>query len=403
MGKTDQKKVLTAKMLGSFSLTWGNVQLADGKQRESQFSLLMQLVLHNRESGVNRNLIKTVLFEERDLEDVSHALRNVLYNAKQKLKRAGLPEADYFLQEKGVLFWNEKAIPVREDAQEFENAYQAALSEPDLENRLRKLIDACHLYSGSFLAGLDTVVWASQEAKRYRDIFRNCMNAAAALRRGGHRYKVMYDLSLYATNVNPFAEWEVLTMEALIGLGRYDEAQQFYDTVIDRYIAEFGTRSSEYVRDITNKLGEQLVYENESIEDIQDKLKDDNREGGHGYYCPFPVFQELYRTVERVMSRSGDNIFLMLCTIVDSKGNPMRDGPKLTELSERLGQAVVRSVRHSDTVTKYGKGQYLVLLFNTNRENCSIVQNRINSHFLTGRQRTGVSYTVNNVILKDLN
>ena len=115
-----------------------------------------------------------------------------------------------------------------------------------------------------------------------------------------------------------------------------------------------------------------------------------------------PAFLEIYRTIERAMERSGEFIFLMLCTIVDGKGNPMKEGPKLTELSERLEEALIRSVRHSDTITKYGSGQYLILLFNTTRGNCGIIQKRINDNFLIGRQRTGIDYSVSSVILPKL-
>lgn len=76
----------------------------------------------------------------------------------------------------------------------------------------------------------------------------------------------------------------------------------------------------------------------------------------------------------------------------------MREGAKLEELSQRLGDAICHSVRQSDAINKYGKGQYLVLLVNTTRENCSIVQRRINQNFIVGRQRTGVQYHVNSVV-----
>ena len=100
-----------------------------------------------------------------------------------------------------------------------------------------------------------------------------------------------------------------------------------------------------------------------------------------------------------MMERHGDQVFLMLCTVVDSKKNPMKDGPKLEELSDRLLESIVKSVRRSDTVTKYGKGQYLVLLANTTRENCDIVQRRIDRNFRVGRQRTGIEYFTNSAII----
>lgn len=118
-----------------------------------------------------------------------------------------------------------------------------------------------------------------------------------------------------------------------------------------------------------------------------------------GYYCSLPVFQEIYRMTERMMERSGEKIFLMLCTILDSKGNPMREGVRLEELSERLRNTIIQCVRHTDTVTRYGNGQYLVLLINTTEEDCSVVSDRITSHFIREGQRTRLGYSVSNIIV----
>jgi GGDEF domain-containing protein len=110
------------------------------------------------------------------------------------------------------------------------------------------------------------------------------------------------------------------------------------------------------------------------------------------------VFQGIYQMVCRMMRRGGQSAYLMLCTVVDSKGNPMKDGVLLDELSQRLGDAIRNSVRQSDAINRYGKGQYLLLLVNATRENCGIVQKRINQNFLVGRQRTGIQYYVNSVV-----
>ena len=91
-------------------------------------------------------------------------------------------------------------------------------------------------------------------------------------------------------------------------------------------------------------------------------------------------------------------MYLMLCTLVDGKGNPIQEGPILEELSRRMEEAICRSVRRGDAVSRYGRGQYLVLLMNTTRENCTVVQRRINYHFIVGRQRTRIEYYVNSIV-----
>ena len=46
---------------------------------------------------------------------------------------------------------------------------------------------------------------------------------------------------------------------------------------------------------------------------------------------------------------------------------------------------------------QYGKGQFLALLVNTTRENCGVVQKRINDRFVIGRQRSRIEYYVSSV------
>lgn len=187
-------------------------------------------------------------------------------------------------------------------------------------------------------------------------------------------------------------------MEALVGMGRYDEASNLYSKTVDVYFEERGLKPSKRLLEMLNNLGEQVEHQYDVLDNIQNSLNEDRESVKGGYLCSFPVFQGIYRMVYRMMERGGQSVYLMLCTIVDSKGNPMRDGEKLDELSGRLGDAICHSIRHGDAVNRYGKGQYLVLLVNITRENCEIVSKRINRNFLTGRQRTGVQYTVNRVV-----
>ena len=87
------KGILKVQMFGSFSLIWNGMQIAGGpKARESQFAYLMQLLLHYREKGVSRNCLEEALFGEREVGNVHHSLRSVLYNARKKLRKEVLQD-----------------------------------------------------------------------------------------------------------------------------------------------------------------------------------------------------------------------------------------------------------------------------------------------------------------------
>ena len=388
---------LQVQMLGGFSVVWKGVAIAGGaKVRESQFVYLLQLLLHHRREGVSRSRLEETLFGDREIDDISHALRSVIYNARKRLLRAGLPKADYIRQKNGMFYWAGE-VPVEEDAKHFEElCYQAreARAAEDSQKCLEILLEACYCYSGEFLPQQIGMVWAAQEARRYQAMFFACVEEAAALLQLQEDWPRMRELGLYASKVSPFADWEVITMEALVAMGQLGEARKLYDDTVDLYMREQGVHPSER---LLEKLGAQLHHRFAVLDSIQSEMTDNDREEG-GYLCSYPVFQGIYHMIARIMERGGQSVYLMLCTVVDSKGNPMTEGTMLEELSQRLEEAICQSVRHGDAVTRYGRGQYLVLLVNTTRENCTIVQKRIDYRFLVGRQRTGVQYYVNSVV-----
>ena len=398
MTSNPEEPCLQVQMLGGFSLSWGGKLVAGStKSSESQFNYLMQILLHHGENGVSRDMLERVLFEDRDIQDIHHAARSVIYNAKRKLRAAGLPDVNYIEQRKGICYWNPQ-VPVKEDAAEFERLYRQAEEASDREEKVKLYMEACHLYTGEFLPQQTGVVWVAQEAKRYRALFCSCVERAVRQLRLTQDFPQMEELGIYATAINPLSDWETVTMEALVAMGRYEDARRLYDDTVDLYFQEQGLRPSSRMMELFEKLGTQMEHQYDALDDIQRKLSEGGGNAYGGYLCTYPVFQGVYRMVERMMERGGQSVYLMLCMVVDSKGNPMKEGSVLGELTHRLGEAIQQSVRHSDSVCRYGKGQYLVLLVNTTRENCGVIQRRINYHFIVRRQRTGIQYYVNSVV-----
>jgi len=146
------------------------------------------------------------------------------------------------------------------------------------------------------------------------------------------------------------------------------------------------------------KLGNQMQHSYAVLDQIQHNLKEQSEDVTGGYQCSYPVFRGIYHMVSRLMERGGQSVYIMLCSLVDGKGNPMKEGERLEEMSVRLSNAIKASVRHGDIINQYGSGQFLILLINTTREDCDIIEDRINRRFIIGRQRTGVEYHVNSVI-----
>lgn len=391
----ETQDVLIVRTLGDFTMTWNGRQIGAGvKAKDSQFTRLMEILLHNRGEGVERNRLEELVFRESNSDDLHHMFRSVIYNTKKKLASEGLPKSDYIIYENGSYFWTSD-IPVIEDANVFEEMCAAADAESDPGLKAQKYKDAILYYGGDFLPNQTSLIWVIRESRRYRDMFGDCMEKAVELMRESRDFRSMEEIGRHATMINPLAEWEFVTMEALIAMEHYEEARLLYERTVDYYMKELGARPSGDMLKMLDRLGGRLDYRFSLIDEVQNRLSGSRERESGGFFCTYPVFQGIYRFMERVMDRSGQAAFLMLCTILDGSGKPMKEGAVLTRLAERLKESISVSIRRSDVACRYGKGQFLVLLLNTTVENCEIVEKRINKAFSSEGQRTKVSYHVN--------
>ena len=389
--------VLYVKMLGGFSMSYNGKTIAgSSKSSISQNNALLQILIHSREKGVTRDRLEELLFGDREVDNAHHSLRSVIYNAKKYLEKAGLPRVNYIISEKDAFYWTNE-IEVVEDAYEFEKLYMKAGEETDPRRRLESYLKASYEYGGEFLPMQTNNVWAVRESMRYEKIFAECVENAGRILREFEDYERMKELGQYASVIAPLSDWESLTMEALVRMRKYDDAIRLYEHTVNYYLDELGIHPSGKIVEWFEHLGKGITHQHSVLEEIQKDLNGNDSESSGGFLCIYPVFQGIYRSNRRLLDRMGTSSYLMLCTILDGKGNPMKEGTVLDRLSERLIESARTSVRRGDTLCSYGKGQCLILLVNTSREDCSIVQQRINKSFIVGRQRISIKYDISSV------
>ena len=63
-------------------------------------------------------------------------------------------------------------IPVVSDTDRMRELSRQAALEPDPERKLGYLLDACRVYTGSFLKMQSGILWVSEEQRRWRAVFR---------------------------------------------------------------------------------------------------------------------------------------------------------------------------------------------------------------------------------------
>ena len=419
---------IKVQMFGNFRMDYNGAPfVADKMHKESQFNRLMQAMMHYSTSGIAKDKLEEIVIGERDIDAPHTALRVIVYKTKQKLSQLGLPGKDLIYLEGGIYYWTPD-IEIDEDAARFEQYFReteeldkqlleihqsinnadgndtdggaAADKASEIENRKLELyMKAFYLYKGEFLAPYTGETWIAQEARRYHGMFVKCVNEAAGILRRKKSFKELEKFGTYAVKADPFNEWETLVMEAMVETRRYDEASKYYSEVVDYYLKECGIYPSASLMEILERYSNQMNHTYEILENIQEGMNEHNEEGNKGgYFCSYPVFRGIYQSSARIMKRTTVSVYLMLCTLVDKDGKQIQSEMEMNKYSRQLKECIGVSIRKSDIYAKYGKLQFLILLVGTNRENCEIVQMRINRQFKRQHPRASVKYHVNSVI-----
>ena len=98
---------------------------------------------------------------------------------------------------------------------------------------------------------------------------------------------------------------------------RYREALSNFENVTEMFFKELGLKPSDNLIRMYQKISEHIPDSQDDIDSIKEYLSDDvNGEGA--YYCNYLTFVESYRFVMRIIERSGQSVYLMLCSLPDA-------------------------------------------------------------------------------------
>ena len=388
-GKLSPDNVLTAKMLGGFSLQYQNREIVLDRNTLSKTTQLLQILLLAGKEGVAKTSLIDALYGRDDsVENKNGSLNNTIFRMRKQLKAAGLPESNFVVIKSGMCYWDER-IPVSVDALEFsEKARQARLADT-LEEQLRDCVAACRMYTGEFLPSMIGEDWVSVRNAACREKYFYCMNEACRELMSRERYEELVELAHAAAEIYPFEEWQEWEIDGLIALARFKEAMEVYERTTKKTLDEFGLAPSPEMLKRFRIMGERMSQAAGAIDDIRHRLVEKEKKRG-AYFCTFPSFVDIYHVFSRIMERKGISVFIMLCTLKNQKNQVCGDEMgKDREVSHQLSEAIRISLRSGDFYTRYNYSQYLIMLSEIQQENCSVVSHRIDQNFQKMKETTG--------------
>ena len=371
--------VLKAWMLGREDVTYGDKSILTGRNSMTKATKLLLILLHSGEDGVTRSQLMDELYGSEEMADVANNLRVTVHRLKKALAEAGLPPHDYIVSKNGGYKWS-APMKTEVDALEFRKLIQAADQENDEDKKAVMLEEACEMYQGEFLPRLSTEEWVLMESAQYKKLYTKALEWVCSYLKEHGAYEKILRIVDRACRLYPFDEWQAVKIDCYIELNRYEEAMKEYEDTAKLLSEELGVTPSEKMLKQFDIMSKRISSKPQLIGQIKEGLQEQTEEKG-AFYCSMPSFRDAYRMMRRNMERSGQSVFLMLCTITDANGNCMMESDKLDQMSEALYQAVSSSLRRCDSFTKCNPAQFLIMLNGINEENCGIVEERITNSF----------------------
>lgn len=382
-----QKKILKAKMLGVFSLHYGDKEIVFDRSAVSKTLQLLQMILLYNEKGIAKSALIDALYGRDEVENKNGSLNNTIFRLRKQLKAAGIPGKSYIVINAGICRW-EGSVPVETDCCRFEALIHTAREEVQKEKKMQLYTEACDIYTGEFLPDMIGEQWAAVVNVRYKDLYTTVMEELCIWLKEQERFEEIYRLAVKAAKIYPFDDWQMWIIDSLISMARYKEAMDVYEKTSKLFFDELGIRPSPEMLDRFHFMAERIQQSSETIEDIKKKLWEREHMQG-AYYSTLPSFIDICRVICRIMERNGTSAFLMLCTLKTEKGQIYGEDSKDREVTGIFREAVRISLRRGDFYTKYNIGQYLVMLMGIDQENCAKVSGRIDMNFRKKMKKSG--------------
>lgn len=281
----DKKGILTVRMMGTISVEYEGEFFPIGTALTGKILQLFLILLYAGKKGVGREELLDAFYGNGEYANPSGSLRAAVFRLRRLLKEM-LPEHEYICTDGGIYRWDEGNVTVSIDARNFEKAAQSALA----TGKKEELCHACSLYYGEFLSQMTGEKWVNVIGVKYQELYFKCLRLASRLLKADREYDRLLNLSTAASRLYPYEECQMMKLDCLIALKRYQEAMEVYKQVVVQYFEEQGLPPSETMLQRFRLMSGQIRYTSDMLKDIENTLKE--REETQGpYYCWVSVKQ----------------------------------------------------------------------------------------------------------------
>jgi len=372
------QETIHIKMLGGFSIAYGERSVTDQSNRMRKVWLLLAYLICNRNRLTTRENYLSLLQGSGVDESVdpNGKLKAMFYRARTMLNQVDETAGhDWIIHKSGAYSWNTD-IPLTLDVEEFEALCKSALAADDGEERLNCYKQALALYRGDFLPKLNMEPWVVPLSAYYHQMYLDAVQQTLVLLEEQKQWEEIDKICATALKIEPYSEelYQHL-MRCRIAQNDRAGALQAYEEMSELLFATFGVMPSDESRTLYREASREAESVTVPVGVVRDQLREPFGARG-ALYCEYDFFKMLYQLQARTIVRSGEVIHIVLFSI---HGHRNKELPRrsLDRAMENLQKLLIDNLRQGDVVTRCSISQLIVMLPQANYENSCAVCQRI--------------------------
>ncbi|MBQ6720031.1 MAG: winged helix-turn-helix domain-containing protein [Oscillospiraceae bacterium] len=363
------------QMLGSFSLTAGDVKISDSDNRTRKvWALLAYLLCHRGRIVSQKKLIELLWGEEPASSNPENALRISFHRVRSALNQLW-PTAghDLILRKEGGYLWNPD-IPLVIDSETFDSLCTAEYDRE--EDRLKAYLEALSLYGGDFLEKQSSDPWVIPISTHFHNLYVSTVMATTTMLSARGRHQEAVGLCRRAVAGEPYHEpLHQMLMQELAAQGDPDAAAAVYDELSHRLFDDFGIRPSEQTRKVYRNAVHTLSDKTLPMDLVLEQLQEPEAISG-AMRCDYDYFKVLCFAESRAMERNGNATHIVLLSLSGTPDKPLTKR-SMHRIMGQLGEQIRTNLRRGDTFSQCSVSQYIIMLPHANYENSCMVCRRI--------------------------
>lgn len=385
------KPQLNVCLFGGFRAYYNETELTFGKQNNSKFSQLFQLLMTRPKQNFSKRMLIQSIYETDEIENPNDSLNSTIFRLRQYFKKSVLPKGEYLIIKGGVMRID-GPVDIISDVWEFECLEKNFEEEKDTEKKAEIAQNACALYKGEFLPQLASEQWVIQHAHEYKEKYKKMLRYLLDFFKDRNEYMKMAHFATCAMEIYPLEGWEIWVVDSLVAQGKLQEAGDVYRALIKQFKQLGNEASNETAQELFREIEAHLQMSGETTENIDRHLAEKEEYAG-AYCCSLLGFTDYFRILKRIRLCERFNFCVLICTIVKIDGSPIESKNSSKRMGEKLQETFKTCLRAGDVFTKYNANQYLLICIGADDNNSLDIGTRIDIDFQKrcGR-RYGISY-----------